>query len=214
MNLDFSVEVVGDSCLSFVFGKSIDKKLNRDILTIYKNIKTQGFSKDVPILDIIPTYKSLAFHFTPGIISISEIEEKLSNRIKLIALNLKSDNEDIKDVIIPVNYNGPDLKRVAKIHGISVKEVIALHTAPKYQVAMVGFRPHFPYLIGLDKRLETARLDSPRTKIPSGSVAIGGAQTGVYPEPSPGGWNIIGSSDPKYVKQIKPGDRLIFKELK
>ena len=75
---------------------------------------------------------------------------------------------------------------------------------------MVGFKPFFPYLIGLDPRLETPRLASPRKRVAAGSVAIGGAQTGIYPEDSPGGWNIVGRMDPQQLQTILPGDIIIF----
>jgi KipI family sensor histidine kinase inhibitor len=78
---------------------------------------------------------------------------------------------------------------------------------------MIGFQPHFPYLIGLNKLLETPRLDSPRSRVPAGSVGIGGCQTGIYPQNSPGGWNLIGITDPDLLTQLQPADRLRFKEV-
>ena len=90
--------------------------------------------------------------------------------------------------------------------------MVTIHTKAEYTVAMVGFLPHFPYLTGLDKKIETPRLDNPRTKVPKGSVAIGGAQTGIYPVESPGGWNLIGTTDPLLLVDIEPGDIVEFKE--
>ena len=78
-------------------------------------------------------------------------------------------------------------------------------------VAMIGFRPHFPYLLGMDRRLATPRLDAPRLKVPAGAVAIGGEQTGVYPESSPGGWNIVGMTDPHLLPPVLPGDTIRFR---
>ena len=88
--------------------------------------------------------------------------------------------------------SGPDLDFVCHHSGLSAQEVIALHSAPDYLIYMLGFLPGFAYLGGLDPRLHTPRLDSPRTCIPAGSVGIGGAQTGVYPLASPGGWQLLG----------------------
>ena len=88
--------------------------------------------------------------------------------------------------------------------------MIKRHTAVEYMVAMIGFRPHFPYLLGLDPSLVTPRLDTPRLKVPAGAVAIGAEQTGVYPEASPGGWNILGMTDPELLKAINPGDTIVF----
>jgi inhibitor of KinA len=118
-----------------------------------------------------------------------------------------------KDVILPVLYKGEDLARVADYCGLTEEDVIDRHSRGRYTVAMVGFKPYFPYLLGLDPKLETPRLDTPRVKIPAGAVAIGGAQTGVYPEESPGGWNLIGSTDPELLKQIEPGDTILMKRV-
>ena len=99
---------------------------------------------------------------------------------------------------------------MARHNSLSIDAVIGLHSAGRYTVAMIGFQPHFPYLMGLDKRLTTPRLDTPRTKIPAGAVAIGGAQTGIYPRPSPGGWNLIGMTEIQPLKGLKPGDTVLF----
>ena len=115
--------------------------------------------------------------------------------------------------ILTVDYSGPDLPLVAKHCGMGESDVVKIHAAGTYHVAMIGFKPHYPYLIGLDPRLTTPRLETPRTRVPSGSVAIGGAQTGVYPCDSPGGWNIIGSTDPELLTPVEPGDTICFKPV-
>jgi inhibitor of KinA len=98
-------------------------------------------------------------------------------------------------VDIPVCYGGdygPDLALVAKFAGITETEVVRLHTDEVYTVYMIGFAPGFPYLGGLDSRIAMPRRATPRVSIPAGSVGIAGAQTGVYPNESPGGWQVIG----------------------
>lgn len=96
---------------------------------------------------------------------------------------------------IPVVYDGPDLDRVARHAGIAVDEVIRMHAAADYRVAFVGFQPGFAYLSGLPPRLRTPRLDSPRPRVPAGSLGIGGEWTGFYPFATPGGWNLVGRTD-------------------
>jgi inhibitor of KinA len=105
---------------------------------------------------------------------------------------------------IPVIYDGPDIRRVADIHSLTVDEVREIHSATTYKVYMLGFSPGFPYLGDLDPRLHTPRLPSPRTRVPAGSVAIGGSHTGIYSVDSPGGWNIIGHTT---VKLFDPENR-------
>lgn len=127
---------------------------------------------------------------------------------------------DGKLVEIPVDYGGElgfDLLNLAKLKKLSIKEVVDMHTNPIYTVYFIGFLPGFAYLGGLDNILNTPRLSIPRTKIPAGSVGIGGAQTGIYPLEAPGGWNIIGNTIVKLFdinkeqpSLLKAGDRLKF----
>jgi KipI family sensor histidine kinase inhibitor len=121
----------------------------------------------------------------------------ISARLRTIVDPIKTAEHvvDADVVEIPVCYGGefgPDLDAVAAHASISVDEVIDRHLRANYDVAMLGFMPGFPYLRGLDATLHTPRLATPRTRVPAGSVAIGGAQTGIYPRELPGGWRIIG----------------------
>jgi allophanate hydrolase subunit 1 len=127
------------------------------------------------------------------------------------------------EVEIPVCYggeHGPDLDAVAAHAGLSRDEVVARHAGAGYTVAMLGFAPGFPYLLGLDPALHVPRRANPRTRVPSGSVAIGGAQTGIYPRELPGGWHLIGRTpralfDPARNPPclLAPGDRVRFRTI-
>ena len=100
-----------------------------------------------------------------------------------------------REVAIPVVYGGeagPDLDVVARHCQMTPQQVVEAHAAVLYDVYFIGFQPGFPYLGGLDSRLHTPRRDEPRVQVPAGSVGIGGSQTGIYPLPTPGGWQIIG----------------------
>ena len=125
---------------------------------------------------------------------------------------------------VPVCYGndtGTDFDTVCRHHGMSARNLIGLHTKPKYLVTAIGFVPGFPYLAGLPKKLETPRLSTPRRQVPAGSVGIGGSQTGVYPFPTPGGWHLIGQTDMKFFDQnssspalLQPGDHVRFHKTK
>jgi inhibitor of KinA len=125
--------------------------------------------------------------------------------------------------LIPVKYGGefgPDLDEFAKAKGMSLREVIDLHTSVEYYVYMIGFTAGFPYLGGLPEKLHHARRREPRVRVPAGSVGIGGAQTGVYPSEAPGGWYLIGRTDlelfdihREHPALIKPGDKVRFVEV-
>ena len=120
---------------------------------------------------------------------------------------------------IPVTYDGVDLERVAELHRMTARDVAELHSSTLYKVYLLGFSPGFPYLGDLDGRLHTPRLPSPRTRVPAGTVAIGGEHTGIYSVEGPGGWNIIGhtkvklfdpSSDGPEMFLLRQGDRVRF----
>ena len=104
---------------------------------------------------------------------------------------VKDDGETIE---IPVTYDGPDLADVARLTGLSEREVVEAHTGTTWRVAFGGFAPGFGYLIGGDARLEVPRRDSARTAVPSGAVGLAGEFSGVYPRESPGGWQLIGTT--------------------
>jgi inhibitor of KinA len=97
-------------------------------------------------------------------------------------------------VVIPVRYDGPDLNDIAALHQMTPERVVELHSSANYLVYFIGFVPGFAYLGGLPPELATPRLESPRKRVPKGSVAIGGSHTGVYPFETPGGWRLIGKT--------------------
>lgn len=102
---------------------------------------------------------------------------------------------DRPTVEIPVHYDGPDLADVAALWDTTPEEVVRLHSGTAFHVAFCGFAPGFGYLTGLPEALHVPRRDTPRTKVPVGSVALAGPYTGVYPRSSPGGWQLIGTTD-------------------
>ena len=126
-------------------------------------------------------------------------------------------------VVIPVVYGGeygPDIDNVCQHTGLSREEVIARHSGREYLIYMLGFTPGFPYMGGMDETIATPRLKTPRTAIPAGSVGIAGAQTGVYPIQSPGGWQLIGRTPLKLFDMDRPdpfllraGQKVVFRPI-
>jgi inhibitor of KinA len=205
---------LGDSCLVWSWGMSIDQDMCFRVLRAYRHIKEDPELLQLGVLDTVPAYSSLAIYFNPAEIDLARIQA----RVEALLAELEKEKIDQhqlagKSYRFPVVYDGEDLDRVASHAGLSTKKVIDHHTKPVYTVAMIGFIPYFPYLLGLDERLTTPRLDSPRKRVPAGSVAIGGAQTGIYPEDSPGGWNLIGRTDLANISELRPGDSVIFYEV-
>lgn len=145
----------------------------------------------VGVVDVVAAYESLAVFF-------SDIDSRRRAQAHLSSLQIPLAQETWNRGTlheIPVVYDGLDLDDAASELGMRPDELIALHSAVEYSVAMIGFLPGFPYLLGMDPRLTLPRLATPRLSVPQGSVAIGGAQTGIYPQESPGGWRLIGTTD-------------------
>lgn len=185
-----TISPVGDCAISIDFGQVIDPKINRHIRQTIERI--QALQLD-GIIELVPTYCALLVQYDAMLYSYADmchiIEPIFSESVT------DNDNEKVTVIEIPTVYGGefgPDLGFVASHNNLSEEEVIAIHSGTDYLVYMLGFIPGFTYLGGMDPRIATPRLSSPRTLIPAGSVGIAGEQTGTYPSDSPGGWQIIG----------------------
>ena len=126
---------------------------------------------------------------------------------------------DAGEVEIAVDYDGPDLDEVGRLTGLGARGVVDAHTGQVWTVAFVGFAPGFGYLVGEDARLHVPRRADPRTRVPAGAVALAGEFSGVYPRPSPGGWQLVGTTDVRLwdldgepPALLRPGVRVRFRE--
>lgn len=165
--------------------------------------------------ETVPAARTLMIRFRPEKIGREALAAELSRR-DLTARIPPSDQL----VEIPVHYDGEDLADVAGLTGLSIDDVIRRHTESEFTVAFCGFAPGFGYLVGGDPALHVPRRQSPRTRIPAGSVALAGAFSGVYPQNSPGGWQIIGTTPVKMWdidrdpgSLVQPGYRVRFFDM-
>lgn len=172
------------------------------------------------IRNLHPGYASVLVSFDP----LKTGRQDLETRIRELARAAENDPLPAPRIVdVPVAYggeNGPDLDDVARLHGLSADEVVAIHSSVEYLVYFLGFSPGFPYLGGMPEAIATPRLDRPRRRVPAGSVAIGGSQTGIYPVASPGGWRVIGRTalelfrpDREPPAVLAMGDRVRFVPL-
>ena len=191
---DIRILTAGDSSLLVEFGKEISPDINRKIAATVQLMKEQHIEG---VVDIIPAFCSLLINYDPRVISYEEMKQRMQDLIKVDA---KAEAGRKRVFEIPVCYGGeygPDIANIAKNAGLSEKEVIEIHSSRDYLIYMLGFLPGFTYLGGLDERIHTPRLATPRIKINAGSVGIGGSQTGIYPLDSPGGWQLMGMTPVK-----------------
>ena len=185
-----TISPVGDRAISIDFGQVIDPTINRHIRQTIERIKELQLDG---IIELVPTYCALLVEYDAMLYSYSEICNIIEPTLEEGMTN--TTNELVTVVEVPTVYGGefgPDLSFVASHNHLSEDEVISIHSRTDYLVYMLGFIPGFTYLGGMDSRIATPRLSSPRTVIPAGSVGIAGEQTGTYPSDSPGGWQIIG----------------------
>lgn len=212
------IHPLGDSALTIVVGDVISPEVNQKVLTLAKAIEQ---SESGSIIEVVPAYTTIAVYFDPVVTSYDSLSESIHKAWRDLEIGEESSSRE--EIIIPVLYggeSGPDLEKVAKHNGITPEDVIKSHTANEYLVYMIGFLPGFPYLGGMDKKLATPRLDTPRQEVKAGSVGIADQQTGVYPLDSPGGWNIIGHTpvtlfDPEREEPflLRAGQSIRFKEV-
>ena len=167
------------------------------------------------LVELVPAARSVLAAFAPG----TGVPPELHAALDAVDAE-QADDRQARQVVLPVDYAGPDLDLVAETAGLADREVVELHSGAEYTVAFCGFAPGFGYLTGLPEPLRQPRLDSPRTKVPAGSVGVAGEFTAAYPRESPGGWRLIGTlapgSDPLFDPRrdppalLAPGDHVRF----
>jgi inhibitor of KinA len=182
----------GENGVRILFGDTITLDIHEKVRRCYFFLKALRLPE---IIDITPSFTACLIHFDSRRTSFSKLEELLSAGESAMGAAVLPDPA-VHD--IPVHYggaHGPDMSFVCTHTGLSETEVIKIHTAHPYTVFTVGFIPGFPYMGILDRRLHAPRLETPRVRVPKGSVGIAQLQTGVYPFESPAGWQIIGQTE-------------------
>lgn len=220
MNAAPSVEALGDAALLVRLGEAIDPALNRSVHALAACLQA---TRPGEVLDIVPAYASVAVVFAPGRdpqAARARVGAWIARAVDawLGAPRSAGGNAAGDPIEIPVHYDGPDLEEIAEHAGMDVQELVRRHVGATYTVAMLGFAPGFPYLLGMDPALAMPRRPTPRAEVPAGSVGIADAQTGIYPQASPGGWRLLGRTDARLFTPdadpptlLRPGDRVRFR---
>lgn len=215
-------EAIADDALLLRIGDRIDPLINARVHALCGRIRAQ---RPFWLRELVPAYASIGVFFDPLQVDMKAAVEWLRAQLDALPIDAVptdalAETKTARTVEIPVVYGGeagPDLDSAAAELGITPRQLAQRHAAGEYVVAMIGFAPGFPYLLGLDPALALPRLATPRTSVPAGSVGIGGAQTGLYPRESPGGWRVLGRTpltlfDPSREPPalLAPGDRVRF----
>lgn len=199
-------KVAGDKAVLAEFGDGISQDINRRVRAMAQELQRR---KLPGVVEWLPSYRALLVFYDPLRISHRQLLDSLSEieaRLDEVVL------PPPRVFVIPTLYggeHGPDIDDVASHNGLTVEEVVKIHSSADYHVYFTGFTPGFLFLGGMSPKIATPRLENPRTRIPAGSVGIAGNQTGAYPIESPGGWRLIGRTPVKLYDPNRPEPVLI-----
>jgi KipI family sensor histidine kinase inhibitor len=180
---------MGDSAVLVQFGDEIDIAINQHVHALATLINLSPLSG---LIETVPAYGTLLVHYDPLLLSFGQTKNYLGEKLTQVQDNVSRKH---RQVDVPVRYGGEygiDLETVAHRCRLQTKDVVRIHAEKIYTVFMMGFTPGFPYMGKLNDTIVMPRLEQPRTRVPAGTVAIAGSQTGIYPIDSPGGWQLIG----------------------
>ena len=220
--MSYTIYPVGERALAVQWGEGVDEPTNEVILGITELVRE---AKIPGVTDLIPAYQTLTLVYDPVSVrkstGASSAYDWVYGELRLLLEDLRElPRAPVRTVEIPVCYDpsfGPDQATICRDRGLTPESLIGLHARVEYKVYMIGFLPGFAYMGLVDERIAAPRKREPVLHIPAGSVGIAGIQTGVYPVPSPGGWNIIGRTpvtlfDPMAADPVllRAGDRVRF----
>ena len=189
---------LGDCALIVELGDAINEATHLHVQAARRALVAEPLPG---VSEVVPAYTTVTLFYDPCAVvqagaPVAEIAEWLGAQVRERLKNPpKTAKSKPRTIEVPVCYggeHGPDLNRVATQARLAPEEVVRRHAKAEYRVHLIGFAPGFPYLGGLPKELVTPRHAKPRMTVPAGSVGIGGEQTGIYPQSTPGGWNLIG----------------------
>ena len=212
------IDALGDSALIINLADEISDSSGL-LARVLSTAATIEGAKLPGVVDVTSSYESVAVFFDLPQVK-PDIEDKIRDLIASAGVRVSGKKRRVQ---IPVCYDEEfalDLDRVANHTSLTPDAIVTLHSSAEYTVACIGFMPGFPFLAGLPQQLRVPRLESPRTKVSAGSVAIANAQAGVYPLESPGGWNVLGRTPLQLFRVnenpptlLRPGDCVQFRRI-
>jgi KipI family sensor histidine kinase inhibitor len=207
---------LGDGAVTITLGDEMSQSMSDRVLGIAREIERST----ALALEAVPSYAAVTVFYDPALSTYEQMCASLSDLPGAYSVADDVTPSSSRLVRIPVTYDGEDLDEVAHRTGLTRQMVIEIHCSREYRAYMLGFAPGFAYLGNLDSRLALPRRDSPRKRVPAGSVAIAELQTAVYPSSTAGGWHLIGRTDLEMFDigrdppaLLAPGDRVVFERV-
>jgi KipI family sensor histidine kinase inhibitor len=208
------VTPLGDSALTISWPGESSRNTHRWVRSVAAKVEEL-----IEVRDLVVSFTTLSIYYDPLQVDYQTFSRQVQGILKRAPDDPST--EAGREFTIPVRYDGADLEDVAQRTGLTPDEVVARHCGRWYDVYLVGFAPGWAYLGELDSALVLPRRPTPRKRVPAGSVAIAGRQTGVYPFDLPGGWHLIGRTDRRMFDQtlaepalLRPGDRVRFEAMR
>lgn len=224
--MEYHLQAISEHAIMIEFGEEMTEATLHHIQSIASHLEKHHFPW---MIEFVPSYTTITIYFDPiKIWKLAPADKQPTQYVlhqvdQFLATMKENKKYTPRTITIPVCYGGelgPDLDFVAKHNNITTNDVIEIHSNGEYIVYMIGFAPGFPYLGGLSNKIFAPRKNTPRLKIPAGSVGIAGGQTGVYPIESPGGWQIIGQTPLKLFRPnqqfpslLQMGDIIKFRPI-
>lgn len=220
------ISPLGDNALTVDFGNVISDELNRKAIALCQHLAEKPFPG---MIETVPAYASVSVFY--DLVTVRRAFTEYSTAFNAVAKYVHDILNDLTETLlteartieIPVSFDDRsalDLESAAASKDLSPDEFLGIFLSQKYRVYMLGFLPGFPYMGEVDERIAVPRKQTPRTHVPKGSVGIAGKQTGIYPQDSPGGWQIIGRTDVELFEEdrdnpclFRPGDEVRFVKL-
>ena len=206
----------GDTALVVEFGDVVDREINARVLALAERVEAAAIAG---VVEMVPTFRSLMIHYDPVVLP----GKALRAHVRRLANGLKGVELHGRDWVLPACYEGdlaPDLEDVARATGLDPAEVVALHAGTTYRVYCLGFLPGYPYMGDTPPQLTLPRRETPRVRVPMGSVCIAVGMTGIYSLDSPGGWHLIARTPVRLFDLrrsdavlLAPGDRVRFEPV-
>lgn len=196
LNRIFKSYHFSESAVLLSFGDETNSSTTKNIRLVNEALRKNPFPG---FIETVPAYTTLTVFYNLSEVISSNLHghtafDKVTGYVDALQL-VPFETDNVQTVLIPVCYEGvhaPDMEELTRHSGLTAQEVILLHSEPEYEVIMLGFMPGFPYLTGMNSRLQIHRKARPRKRVPEGAVGIAGTQTGIYPFAAPGGWQLIG----------------------
>ena len=215
-----NISNLGDAAVYCDFGSEVNQQINSNVINYFNKLtELRDLKKDTGIINLTPSYNKLIVSFDLSLTNFNDVKKIIED----LEINVQK-NSTPKKISIPIcteEQFALDFQRLNKLTNKSKEEILELFLSKEYFCYMTGFIAGMPFLGDIDQTIQCPRLETPRVKVPEGSIGLTEQFTNIYTSESPGGWNIIGNTPLKIFNKsnelnpnlINPGDKIQFYQI-